>query len=200
MSFLSDFMLGSRPDYRMMGGMDQYVRGIQEAGIVRKPKSVKFAKRDLKAARGGRIEEMGRLRPVLSAIRARGASDYQRAEGDMRREMAFEDNPTLRAAMLGEIGARINQNQGRQFAEAAAGAYGDAERELSDWDRWKGEMRLRSAMGAGQLAQGSMYDARREGGWLQQAMTAGIGALTGGLGSAIGGGKKSVGSPPLGGI
>src|SRR5262245_43849694 len=123
MGFLQDWFLGSRPDYRMMPGMDQYVHGVQDAGTFGKPLSVKYAKQDLQAAGRGEIENMRSLQPVLAAIRAQGASDYDRADAEMRKEMAFTDDPSLRAAMLGEISGRINQNQGRQFAEASSTAY-----------------------------------------------------------------------------
>jgi hypothetical protein len=129
---------------------------------------------------------MYRLRPVLSAISARAGSDYRTGEREMGSAMAFEDQPTLKAAMLGELSGRINEQAGTQFAGAAAGAYGDAERTFEDASQFKKQMRLNSAMGAGSLYRGSMVDMRRQGGLLSEMMSQGAGRGIAKLGSLAG--------------
>src|SRR5262249_40031719 len=141
----------------------------------------KHAKKDLKAARAGRIEEMGSLRPVLSAINANKAADYTTMQREAGKNFAFSQDPSLQQAMLQEGMGRLDQNAGLQFANAAAGAYQNAADQLESARRFRGQMGLQSAEDQAKLYLGSMYDGRRKGGLLQQMMSAGIG-----LGQAAG--------------
>ena len=130
MSWLSDTFLGARPDYRQIPGMQPYIDAIGEYGDVGIGRVGHDAKHDLKMFQKGRLEDVFALKPVLSAINARAASDYTTGERQMRAATAFENQPTLTAEMLGELSGKINQNAGLQYADAAkdVGANFDVER------------------------------------------------------------------------
>jgi hypothetical protein len=157
-------------------GTDESLDDIETAGNVGIGKVAKWDKRDLKLMRGGRIEESGRLRPVLAAISARQAADYRTGERQNRAAMAFENQPVLEAALNQELGDRINENAGIQFAGAAADAYDDAADSLDAAHRWKAGMQYQSAIDRARLNQSSYYDNRRQGGILQDAARGAIGA------------------------
>lgn len=151
-----------------MPGMEGYIDDIQEAGQTGLGKAGKYAKKDLLTMRSGRIEEAGRLAPVLSAINANKANSYKTAERALRTNLAFEDSPyLLTEAMLQETAGQLDENASNQFANAAAGAYSDAESVL-DRNRFaRNQMKLNAAVAAGSLARNSMYDRSRKGGVLQ---------------------------------
>src|SRR5262249_42458768 len=119
MSWLSDTFLGARPDYRQIPGMQPYIDAIGEYGDVCTGRVGHDAKRDLKMFQKGLWEVVFALKPFLSAINARAASDYRPGERGMRAATAFKTQPPLTAAMLGELSDKINQNAGLQYADAA---------------------------------------------------------------------------------
>jgi hypothetical protein len=180
MGFWADTFLGSRADYRQLPGMQPYIDDVGEAGDIDLGKPAKWAKQDIRAMRDGRIEEAGRLRPVLSAIRANTAAAYGTAQRDTAKNFAFSDDPALQTAIMNETGARLDENAGTAFANAAAGAYGDAENVFESGRRYKADMGYRAATDKAELYRGSLYDASRKGGllrdWLGSAGRAGMSA------------------------
>ena len=197
MGFWADTFLGPRADFRPMPGTQPYIDAVGAAGDVGLGKAGKFAKQDLIAGREGRIEEMGRLRPVLSAIRANTASAYGTAQRDTAKNFAFSDDPALQSAVMNETGARLDENAGTQFANAAAGAYGDAERTFEGARQYRDNMGYRAATDQANLYRNSLYDASRKGGLLQDILR---GGLAGGAAAMGGGGLKAFGSAAAGAI
>lgn len=184
MSWLSDTFIGQRPDMVIPNQLFPYLDEIDDASRVKLGKPGRYAKQDLVAMRNGRIEEAGRLRPVLSAINANKAASYRTADREMGKALAFSDDPGLHAAMMGELGGRLDENASTAFANAAAGAYGDAENTLESARRYKNDMRFRGAATRAQLAASSMYDRSRKGGILSGLIESwlspkGIGAAQG---------------------
>ncbi|MGA9771651.1 MAG: hypothetical protein WBV94_21650 [Blastocatellia bacterium] len=167
MSFISDMFLGNRPDMVMMPGGQEAVDKIYAAGDIGIGRDGKYAKQDLKAAREGRIEDMTRLRPVMSAINANKASSYTTADRVLRSNYAMEDTPgALTSAMLGEVAGQLDQNAGVQFANAAAGAYGDAESTLERNRFHRDDMAMNAATAGANATRGFMMDRSRKGGIL----------------------------------
>jgi hypothetical protein len=167
MSWITDTFLGARPDMSIPGWASQYINNVQSAGDYNPGKTAKYARQDLTAAHEGRIEDMNRLRPVMSAITANKAQSLSAADRVIRTNNAFEQNPaSLTAAMLGEVSGQLDENAGHQFAQAAAGAYGDAESELDKQRMFKKQMEMQGAMGAANVAKSFEYDRSRSGGIL----------------------------------
>lgn len=186
MSWLGNAVLGSRPEWAQMPGMQQYIDAIQGPGGASKEE--KYARQDVKAGREGRIEDMGRLKPVLAAINARSAGDKATGERDIGRSLAFSSDPALAAAMGTELTGKINENAGQAFAGAAAGAYGDAEHVALTERARRQQMEYQAATDRARLYQGSMYDNRRSPGALNKFMDA---AFTS-AGKAVGGGISAI--------
>jgi hypothetical protein len=168
--------------------MQPYIDAVGAAGDVGLGKPGKWAKQDMIAGREGRIEDMGRLRPVLSAIRSNTASAYGTAQRDTAKNFAFSDDPALQTAMMTETGARLNEQAGNQFANAAAGAYGDAENTFESARRYRGDMGYRAATDQASLYRNSLYDASRKGGLLQDILRGGLAAGAAALGAPGGAG------------
>lgn len=178
--------MGSRPDYRQVGGSQPYIDAIGEAGDVGVGKAGRFAKQDLIAAREGRIEEMGRLRPVISAINARTASDYTTGRRQMSKDLAFGVDPMLSASLDSELTGRLNENAGVQYAQAAGGAYNDAEQTFEGARRFRDDLKYRSAVDQAGAYQRSLYDATRKGGLFSaDTIGRGVAAFAGAAGSAL---------------
>ena len=192
MGTLSDIFLGNRPDMVIPNQLFPFLDEIDDASRVGIGKAGRYARKDLVAMRNGRIEEAGRLRPVLSAINANKAASYRTAEREAGKALAFSDDMGLHAAMMGELTGRLDENASTAFANAAAGAYGDAESTLESARRYKHDLRMRGATARAGLATGSMYDRSRRGGilgdllksWLSPESIFGVGKLFGGGGAA----------------
>lgn len=198
MSWISDFFLGSRPDMVIPDQVSPYLDRILEAGNVKIGKPGRWAKQDLQAAREGRIEQMGRLAPVLHAIQAQTAGSKDYLDRMLRMNSALDLNPNsagLNAAMVKEGSGAIDQNASIAFANAAAGAYGDAENTLENARRFRKGMALDAATRAGNLAAGSLYDRRRQGGILDDLVSRWLDPTTWLSGGILGG--KSGGSLPV---
>src|SRR5258707_559741 len=99
MSFLADIFVGSRPDLRQTPGSAEAINAVGDAGDIALGKPAKYAKQDLIAGREGRIEEMGRLRPVLSAINANKAASHTTMMRETGKSLAFQNDPMLEAAV-----------------------------------------------------------------------------------------------------
>lgn len=177
--------VGNRPedwgqnygDFRQLPGIQEYIDRILSAGGIGIGPMGRRGKRDVKRAESGRIEEMSRLKPVLSAIRARSAMDVGNAQNQIRSSLAFENQPTLEAAMMGEVTGRINRNASGAFADAAAGAYESAAR---DWEAGRARklgMRYTSALDAGNLYARSILAKQKQGSGWGQVAAAGAAAL-----------------------
>jgi hypothetical protein len=172
-NFFSDLFLGQRPDYRQLPGMQSYIDAIP--GDPGQDMYSRNAKHDLKMGAQGRIEDMYSLAPVLSAIKARGASDYATGTRQMSKDLAFNSDPALAAAMNSELSGKINEDMGLQFADAAGGAYNQAGNVLESRNRYRNDYQMQGALNKANLYKGSMYDARRPGGLLQDMMHSAVG-------------------------
>ncbi len=175
MSWLSDTFLGSRPDMRQLPGTNKYLDEIGAAGDVGLGPAGRFAKQDLIAMREGRIEETGRLRPVLSAINANKASAYKTRQRENSKNFAFSPDPALQDAIMQQTSGELDENAGVQFANAASGAYGDAENAFTRAKQFRDTLKYQSAVDRARANQSSYYDARRQGGLLNQMISAGAG-------------------------
>lgn len=171
MSWLTDTFLGARSDPSMPGWSGEFIDDIQAAGDTGLGRAGRDAKKDLRLMRDGRIEDVGRLRGSLSAINANKASSYTTADRMLRSNYAMEGTPgALTSAMLGEVAGQLDQNAGVQFANAAAGAYGDAEDTLDRNRMHRDQQKLQAAQAAAAAAQGFTFDRSRHGGLLQDLM------------------------------
>lgn len=170
----------------MIPGMQQYIDAIQGPGGASKEE--KYARQDVRAGREGRIEEMGRLKPVLSAINARAAGDKATGERDIGRSLAFSSDPALGAAMGAELSGKINENAGQAFAGAAAGAYGDAENVAIGERSRRQQMNYQAAVERANQFRGSQFDNRRQGGALNTFIQSAASTAGKGLGAWAGGG------------
>lgn len=187
MSFLGDLFLGSRSDPTLPGWAQQYSDDIRAAGdsAATKGRTWKAAKHDFKAGQEGRIEDMYRLQPVMHAINANKAASYDTASRMLGQNFAFEDHPeALTSAMLDEVSGQLDRNASNAFANAASGAYSDAERELDQRNDYADRARMDAAKAAAGAAQGFTYDRSRRGGLLQGLVQEWLSPKT--IGSAVG--------------
>lgn len=169
-NWFSNVMFGQRPQLAQMPGTQPYIDRIGEAGDVGLGEGGHAAKRDIKMMGQGRIEDAPRLAAVLSSINARSAADYNTTARNVKQSMAFENQPVLEAAIDSEVGDKINQNAGTQFAEAASHAYGDAESELERARQFRASLGLDAAKAQAGAYQSSLYQNNRSPGMLQGLM------------------------------
>jgi hypothetical protein len=167
-SWFEDLMLGARPDMAVPDFMAPFLTDIQNLGDPGPGRVGKADRADFKTARDGRIEEMGRLKPVLSAINANKAASYKTAERSMNQAMAFENQPSLVAAMLSELNGDLDANASQAFAGAAADAYNDTANSIESRNRYRSDRQYQVATDRARLAAGSAYDRNRKGGLLNQ--------------------------------
>ena len=188
MGTLSDIFLGSRPDFAQFPGMSPYIGDVGEAGEINLGKGFKNARKDVIAGGEGRIEDMRAMAPVMSAIKARGKIDYDTGAREIDRNLAFESDPALAAAMKAELGGKINENQGLQFAEAGRNVYAQQQGVANAGAALKAQFRYNAARDKAELYLRSLYDRSRKGGILKDIITGGLGlgaaALTGGASAA----------------
>lgn len=166
MGWFEDIMLGSRPDMAVPDFLTPFLNDIGSLGDPGPGRVGKADRHDFKAARDGRIEEMGRLKPVMSALNANKASSYKTAERQMNSAMAFENQPSLVAAMLSELTGKLDENAANAFAGAAADAYDDTADSIESRNRYRTDREYQAATDRARLAVGSAQDRRRQGGGL----------------------------------
>jgi hypothetical protein len=188
-----DIFFGSRPDMVIPDQLWPLLEAMGISGKVGLGPVGKEGKHDIKMARTGQIENMTRLRPVLSAINANKAASYKTAERDMGKAMAFSESPELHASMLSELGGKLDENASMAFADAAAGAYDSAANDFESARRYRNDFNYRTARDRAQIAAGSMIDRSRKGGimgdliksWLNPGTIMGFGNLFGGGGTKL---------------
>ena len=173
---IADTFLGARPDFTQMPGADRYIGGVGEAGDFNLGPGFKNAKKDVRAGSEGRIEDMSAMGPVMAAIKARGKIDYDTAAHEVDRNLAGETDPALAAAMKSELGGRINENQGLQFAEAGRDVYAQQQGVANQGKVLKQQFKYNAARDSAQLYLQSLYDRTRKGGILGDIIKSGIGA------------------------
>jgi hypothetical protein len=186
MSWFDDIMMGTRPDMAVPSFMTSFLSDIENLSDPGQSRVSKADRVDFKAARDGRIEEMGRLKPVLSAINANKTASYKTAERGMNQAMAFENQPSLVAAMLAELNGNLDANASQAFAGAAAGAYEDTANSIESRNRYRNDRQYQAATDRAHLAASSAYNRNRSGGLVNQWLSPqGIASAAGFAGSLM---------------
>jgi hypothetical protein len=168
MSWFEDLMLGARPNMAVPDFMAPFLTDIENLGDPGPGRVGKADRADFKAARDGRIEEMGRLKPVISALNHNKAASYKTAERGMNQAMAFENQPSLVAAMLAELNGDLDANASQAFAGAAADAYDDTARSIESRNRYRSDRQYQSATDRARLAASTAQNRNRSGGLVNQ--------------------------------